>query len=67
MAGILSDLIPRIQGTNVRSRYPEISMGCAALDAVIGSGMPLSSISIIDEDKSRAYAHILAKYFSAEG
>ncbi|VDK70070.1 unnamed protein product [Onchocerca ochengi] len=67
MAGIRPDAIPRISGTNMRSRYPEISLGCAAVDALIGGGMPLSSLYIIDENKSRAYASVLSKYFSAEG
>ncbi|EFO14616.1 paxneb protein [Loa loa] len=67
MAGIRLDAIPRIPGTNTRSRYPEISMGCTAVDVVIGGGLPLSSLCIIDENKSRAYATVLSKYFSAEG
>ncbi|MCP9257020.1 putative elongator complex protein 4 [Dirofilaria immitis] len=67
MAGIRLDAIPRIPGTNIRSRYPEISAGCAAIDALIGGGIPLSSLYIIDEDKSRIYATVLSKYFSAEG
>lgn len=67
MAGISLDAIPKIVGTNTRSRYPEISMGCAAVDTLIGGGLPLSSLCIIDENKSRAYATVLSKYFSAEG
>ncbi|KAL3989784.1 PAXNEB family protein [Acanthocheilonema viteae] len=67
MAGVRLDAISRIAGANMRSRYPEISVGCAAMDALIGGGLPLSSLYVVDENKSRAYATILSKYFSAEG
>uniref|UniRef100_A0A915PX11 Elongator complex protein 4 n=1 Tax=Setaria digitata TaxID=48799 RepID=A0A915PX11_9BILA len=67
MAGVRLDAVPRISGTTVRSRYPEISVGCAAVDTLIGGGIPLSSVYIIDENKSRAYAPVLSKYFIAEG
>ncbi|CAG9529569.1 unnamed protein product [Cercopithifilaria johnstoni] len=67
MAEVRLNAIPRIAGTNMRSRYPEISVGCAAMDALMGGGLPLSSLYIVDENKSRVYATVLSKYFSAEG
>lgn len=67
MAGVRPDAFLRIPGTNTRSGYPEILVGCTAVDALIGGGLPLSSLCIMDENKSRAYATVLSKYFSAEG
>lgn len=67
MDGVRLGSIPKIVGTNTRSRYPETSVGCTAVDALIGGGLPLSSLYVIDENKSRAYATVLSKYFSAEG
>ncbi|VDN08139.1 unnamed protein product [Thelazia callipaeda] len=59
--------LPRIRGTTSKSRYLEVSLGCEAVDRVIGGGMPLSSLFIVDEDKSRAFAPVLARYYCAEG
>lgn len=67
MAALRLGDIPRVIGTSTRSRYPEISFGNTAVDTLIGGGLPLSAICIIDETESRVYAAILAKYFIAEG
>uniref|UniRef100_A0A915ANS0 Elongator complex protein 4 n=1 Tax=Parascaris univalens TaxID=6257 RepID=A0A915ANS0_PARUN len=57
----------RISGTTVRLRYLETSVGNSAIDRLMGGGLPISSVYLIDERNSRNYSSILAKYFLAEG
>ncbi|VDK18368.1 unnamed protein product [Anisakis simplex] len=56
----------RINGTTVRLRYLETSVGNSAVDRLMGGGLPLSGIYLVDEHNSRTYASVLARYFLAE-
>ncbi|XP_067215045.1 elongator complex protein 4 isoform X2 [Linepithema humile] len=59
---------PTIPGTkpSVKNAQLLISTGIPALDNIIGGGLPIGSIFLI-EDKYGLYAKIIFKYFMAEG
>lgn len=57
----------RINGTTVRLRYLETSVGNSAIDRLMGGGLPVSGVYLIDERNSRTYSSVLARYFLAEG
>ncbi|VDM40596.1 unnamed protein product [Toxocara canis] len=57
----------RINGTTVRLRYLETSVGNSAIDRIMGGGLPMAGIYLVDEHNSRKYSSVLAKYFLAEG
>ena len=44
-----------------------ISSGVAAIDFLLGGGMPLGSLVLIEEDELRTYSDLLLRYFSSEG
>ncbi|XP_059622301.1 elongator complex protein 4 [Phlebotomus argentipes] len=44
-----------------------VSTGNFSLDHIIGGGLPLGSILLIEEDKYNSYAKVLCRYFLAEG
>nr|CAG4645000.1 EOG090X0ALT [Leptodora kindtii] len=44
-----------------------VSTGVGSLDDVIGGGLPLGSLCLIEEDEYGSYAKIIAKYFLADG
>ncbi|XP_073812261.1 elongator complex protein 4 [Musca autumnalis] len=43
------------------------SSGNPSLDVILGGGLPIGSICLIEEDKYVTYSKVLAKYFMAEG
>ncbi|CAI4225998.1 unnamed protein product [Auanema sp. JU1783] len=57
----------QIKGCSTKTRYLETSTGSSSVDSILGTGLPNTSIYIVDEVKSRVYAPTLAKYFLSEG
>ncbi|TRY59908.1 hypothetical protein DNTS_010050 [Danionella cerebrum] len=44
-----------------------VSSGVSSLDYVIGGGLAVGSLLLVEEDHYASYSHILLKYFLAEG
>ncbi|XP_076879273.1 elongator complex protein 4 isoform X1 [Brachyhypopomus gauderio] len=44
-----------------------VSTGVASLDYVIGGGLAVGTLLLIEEDHSDSYSHMLLRYFLAEG
>ncbi|KAI6649758.1 Elongator complex protein 4-like [Oopsacas minuta] len=44
-----------------------ISSGVAAIDFLLGGGIPLGSLVLIEEDELRIYSNLLLRYFTSEG
>ncbi|KAI8887867.1 PAXNEB-domain-containing protein [Backusella circina FSU 941] len=44
-----------------------VSTGVPSLDDILGGGQPVGTIMLIKEDKATTYAHLLLKYFVAQG
>ncbi|KAI8969664.1 Elongator complex protein 4 [Pilobolus umbonatus] len=44
-----------------------ISTGVPSLDDILGGGQPVGTVMLIKEDKTTNYAHLLLKYFIAQG
>ncbi|XP_025160491.1 elongator complex protein 4 isoform X2 [Harpegnathos saltator] len=65
----LKNKIPLIAGTkpSVKNSQLLISTGIPSLDHMIGGGLPIGSIFVIEEDKYDLYAKVMLKYFIAEG
>ncbi|XP_051155601.1 elongator complex protein 4 [Leptopilina boulardi] len=61
--------LPPIPGTKPSTHNAQlfISTGIPSLDHVIGGGLPIGSIFLIEEDKYGNYANVMLKYFIAEG
>lgn len=61
--------IPYIPGTkpSIKNSQLLLSTGIPSLDHVIGGGLPMSSIFLIEEDTYGMYARTTQKYFIAEG
>lgn len=61
--------LPPIPGTKPSTHNAQlfISTGIPSLDHVIGGGLPIGSIFLIEEDKYGNYANTMLKYFIAEG
>lgn len=57
----------RLPGTRIQNRCPVISVGLDAIDNLMGGGLPLSNIYVVNEVNSRKYAPLLQRYFIAEG
>uniref|UniRef100_A0A0N5ARE1 Elongator complex protein 4 n=1 Tax=Syphacia muris TaxID=451379 RepID=A0A0N5ARE1_9BILA len=51
----------------LKSRCPITSVGCPYVDDLLGGGLPVNGVYMIDECNSRSYASVLEKYFIAEG
>lgn len=60
---------PTIPGTkpSIKNAQLLISTGIPSLDNIIGGGLPIGSILLIEEDKYGLYAKVVLKYFMAEG
>ncbi|XP_029173437.1 elongator complex protein 4 [Nylanderia fulva] len=60
---------PVIPGTkpSIKNAQLLISTGIPSLDNIIGGGLPIGSILLIEEDKYGLYAKTALKYFMAEG
>ncbi|XP_012279869.1 elongator complex protein 4 [Orussus abietinus] len=61
--------IPYIPGTkpSIRNAQLLVSTGVPSLDHVIGGGLPIGSIMLIEEDLYDVYAKVMLRYFMAEG
>jgi elongator complex protein 4 len=44
-----------------------VSTGVPSLDDILGGGQPVGTIMLIKEDKTTTYAHLLLKYYIAQG
>lgn len=44
-----------------------VSSGVAAIDFLLGGGVPLGSLVLIEEDELRTYSDLLLRYFTSEG
>ncbi|XP_028917127.1 elongator complex protein 4 isoform X2 [Ornithorhynchus anatinus] len=58
-----------IAGTrpSVRNGQLLVSSGLPALDQLLGGGLAVGTLLLIEEDKYHIYSHLLFKYFLAEG
>nr|XP_033784172.1 elongator complex protein 4 [Geotrypetes seraphini] len=58
-----------IPGTraSVRNGQLLVSSGVASLDSLIGGGLAVGTLLLIEEDKYNMYSNLLLKYFLAEG
>lgn len=58
-----------IPGTRTSPQTGQVitSSGNPSLDVILGGGLPIGSICLIEEDKFVTYSKVLAKYFMAEG
>lgn len=60
---------PRLTGTkpSIYNNQLVISSGVASIDFILGGGLPLNSIVILEEDHYRSYSDMLLRYYIAEG
>lgn len=60
---------PFIQGTkpSIKNSQLLISTGIPSLDHLIGGGLPIGSLFIVEEDQFGAYGRIISTYLVAEG
>ncbi|XP_053966316.1 elongator complex protein 4 isoform X2 [Anastrepha ludens] len=58
-----------IPGTRTSPQTGQVitSSGNPSLDVILGGGLPVGSICLIEEDKYVTFSKVLAKYFIAEG
>nr|XP_026491385.1 elongator complex protein 4 [Vanessa tameamea] len=56
-----------INGTKLKNNLPYISSGIPSLDFIIGGGLPVGGIFLVEEDVLGSYSRVLTKYFLAEG
>ncbi|KAI2559218.1 elongator acetyltransferase complex subunit 4 [Homo sapiens] len=71
-ASVTNDSGPRlvsIAGTrpSVRNGQLLVSTGLPALDQLLGGGLAVGTVLLIEEDKYNIYSPLLFKYFLAEG
>lgn len=61
--------IPFIPGTkpSIKNSQLLVSSGIPSLDHIIGGGLPVGSLFLIEEDRYGTYAKVMLKYFMAEG
>uniref|UniRef100_A0A1L8DWV6 Elongator complex protein 4 n=1 Tax=Nyssomyia neivai TaxID=330878 RepID=A0A1L8DWV6_9DIPT len=62
-------LVSSIEGCrpSIHNGQLMVSTGNSSLDHIIGGGLPLGTILLVEEDKYNSYAKVLARYFLAEG
>lgn len=61
--------IPFISGTkpSLKNSQLLVSSGIPSLDYIIGGGLPIGSLFLIEEDRYGIYAKVMLQYFMAEG
>lgn len=61
--------VPLPPGTmvSIQSKQPVTSSGIPSLDHILGGGLTIGSVLLVEEDKFNVYSKVLAKYFLAEG
>lgn len=61
--------VTSIPGTRLSLTSPQLltSTGISSLDILIGDGLPVGTLFLIQEDRTGIYAKTLLKYFMAEG
>ncbi|XP_044761251.1 elongator complex protein 4 [Coccinella septempunctata] len=59
----------QIPGTKYVSQSSQmlVSSGIPALDEILGGGLPVGTVALIEEDMYGTYAKVVLKYFIAEG
>ncbi|NXA49285.1 ELP4 protein, partial [Nothocercus julius] len=64
-----SSRLAAIAGTRPAVRHGQLllSTGLPSLDSVLGGGLAVGTLLLIEEDKYGVYSHLLFKYFLAEG
>ncbi|GAB0090174.1 Putative elongator complex protein 4 [Sergentomyia squamirostris] len=62
-------LVSSIEGCrpSLHNGQLQVSTGNTSLDHILGGGLPLGSILLIEEDKYTSYAKVLSRYFLSEG
>ncbi|KAK4883015.1 hypothetical protein RN001_006334 [Aquatica leii] len=65
----LSKSVLNIPGTkpNIQNSQLLTSSGIPSLDELLGGGIPVGTVFLIEEDQQGTYAKIILKYFLAEG
>ena len=68
-SGAKHSRIPFIPGTkpSIKNSQLLISSGIPSLDHIIGGGLPVGSLFLIEEDRYGTYAKVMLRYFMAEG
>lgn len=59
--------VPKLSGCTLIRNSLVTSVGCECIDDILGGGLPVSAIYLIDGPNARTYASTLLKYFVAEG
>lgn len=61
--------LPEIPGVrqSLYNGQPLTSTGNPSLDSILGGGIQVGTIMLVEEDKYAAYSNVLARYFLAEG
>ncbi|XP_067000679.1 elongator complex protein 4 [Anabrus simplex] len=65
----IGNRIPYIPGTKPSIQNAQLltSLGVPSFDAVVGGGIPVGTVILIEEDTYGTFARLLIKYFLAEG
>jgi len=61
------NVLPTGTRPSVKNGQLLISTGIVSLDSLLGGGLAVGSVALVDEDEHRAYSDTLLKYFLSEG
>ncbi|XP_065206396.1 elongator complex protein 4 isoform X2 [Planococcus citri] len=66
---MLNNRLPKVRGTKkvLANNQLLISTGLPSLDTIIGGGIPVGSIFLLEEDEFGAFSQIILKHYLAEG
>ncbi|XP_031849119.1 elongator complex protein 4 [Nomia melanderi] len=69
LSTIKGSKFPFIPGTkpSIKNSQLLISSGIPSLDHIIGGGLPIGSLMVIEDDRYSTYAKVMLEYFIAEG
>lgn len=61
--------LPDISGVrpSLHNGQPLTSTGNPSLDYILGGGIQVGTVLLVEEDKYAAYSNVLVRYFLAEG